>query len=123
MCFARLGMVKKKSQKSRKEIKPVKNADGFTSEIIEIELNFEHAPSEKKTHPQMTKYEYTTLIYGQFMYFCATGKVPETTNPSLSLIQIATLEIDRKNTTLVVQRKLTDGTIENWKVQDMILPR
>ena len=84
--------------------------------------------TEKKTTPYMSAYEYTALIRARALQLGTPDAEPKIElnpeNPEeYDPINIATEEIKRCLTTLIIRRTLTDGSVEDWHPRDMIYPR
>ena len=95
-----------------------------TSNIVE-EV---YVPVEKpkKTSPYMSQFEYCALISARVAQL--TSRSPEWNTPKIPIedydpLVIATKEVRQKLVSLVVRRKLPDGSYEDWPIKDMIFPR
>lgn len=98
-------------------------------ESSEIMIEEHYVPeNNKKTNPYMSIYEYTALIRHRALELGTPGSKPNIElnpeNPQeYDPINIATKEVQMGLTSLIIRRTLTDGTTEDWKPVDMILPR
>lgn len=113
---------------SKPSVKKAPAVTEYTSETIAEE---EYVPSEvtKRTPPYMSQYEYCALISARAAQL--TSRSPEWNMPKIPIeevgsydpLVIATEEIKRRLVSLVVRRKLPDGTTEDYLLKDMIFPR
>jgi DNA-directed RNA polymerase subunit K/omega len=98
----------------------------YSSETIAEE---EYVPTEttKKTSPYMSSFEYCSLISARIAQL--TSRSTEWNTPKIPIedsydpLVIATKEVRLRLVSLVVRRKLLDGTKEDWLLKDMIFPR
>lgn len=98
------------------------------SKIDVLEEGYAEPVNEKKTTPYMSDYEYTALIRARALQLGTPDAEPKISlnpeNPEeYDPINIATEEIRRCLTTLIIRRTLTDGTTEDWHPRDMVFPR
>ena len=75
----------------------------------------------KTTRPYITKFEKTKII-GIRATQIENGDKPLIVVPEqiISSIQIAELELKNRVIPLIIRRKLTNGTFEDWKLNDFI---
>jgi len=91
-----------------------------SKEIVNKDITYRNYYKQKKiTKPFMTKYEKTKLI-GIRMQQLANGCDPMVDYSDLiSLREIVEKEIEEKKIPLMIRRFLPDGTIEDWRVEDL----
>lgn len=97
------------------------------SDIVEEE--FSYCEQEKRTTPYMSQYEYCALISARIAQL--TSRSAEWNVPKIKLetpddydpLKIATKEVQACLVSLVIRRRLPDGTTEDWLLKDMIFPR
>ena len=106
-------MVKEKRKKRSGNKKYVEN---------KIELEFYPVKKEPLTNRQMSQYEYAHLIHSLCISMIASQSVPPEYPPYMSITEIAQREIDKKASTLVVQREV-NGKTEYCDLSELILPR
>lgn len=79
---------------------------------------------ERKTNPNLTKYEYTNIIgtRTEQLERCATPliNVYSYLNPLISTIDIARLEFKLGLLNYNIRRPFPDGTYEEWSIREMI---
>ena len=75
----------------------------------------------KKTHNFLTKFEKAKII-GIRSQMIANGAKPCISVPKniTSSLDIATLEFEQKKIPLLIRRKLTDNSFEDWRLEDFI---
>ncbi len=97
------------------------------SEIISEEEYIAPKPKPKKTSPYMSVYEYCSLISARAVQIGVSPennpRVPLTTPEDYDPLVIATREVHANLVTLIIRRRLPDGSIEDWMPKDMIFPR
>ena len=76
--------------------------------------------SSHRTSQNMTIYEFSALVTARAIQL--TVDSPKGNYGTFNPIEIAKGELRDRLTTLVVRRKLPDGTIDDWKASDMIMP-
>jgi len=116
------------SRKTKPKTKSVKPLVEVSSEPITEE---EYVPTEveKKTSPYMSHFEYCALISARVAQLTSRSlewnmpKIPISPSESYDPLIIATKEINQRLVSLVVRRKLPDGTTEDWLLKDLIFPR
>ena len=94
------------------------------SSIVEEEYVSDEAV--KKTTPYMSTYEYSALISARVAQLTSRSSewnVPKIKIDSYDPRAIATAEVRQKLVSLVVRRKLPDGSTEDWPLKDLIFPR
>ena len=98
-----------------------------TSVIVEEE--YVPVVIQKRTPPYMSQYEYCALISARVAQLTSRSiewnmpKIPITSPEGYDPLIIATEEVKKRLVSLVVRRRLPDGTTEDWLLKDMIFPR
>jgi DNA-directed RNA polymerase subunit K/omega len=99
------------------------------SEAI-IEEEYVHTIAPKRTSEHMSDYEYAALISARVAQL--QSRSPEWNVPKIPIeeginghdpLVIATKEVNQRLVSLVVRRKLPDGSKEDWLLKEMIFPR
>ena len=97
------------------------------SEIISEEEYVAPKPKAKKTSPYMSVYEYCSLISARAVQIGVSSenepRVPLLTPEDYDPLVIATREVHANLATLIIRRRLPDGSTEDWMPKDMIFPR
>lgn len=77
--------------------------------------------NQKKSHNFLTKFEKAKII-GIRSQMIANGARPCVNVPKdvTSSLDIATLEFEQKKIPLLIRRKLTDNSVEDWRLEDFI---
>lgn len=77
--------------------------------------------NQKKSHNFITKFEKAKII-GIRSQMIANGSRPCVDVPKniTSSLDIATLEFEQKKIPLLIRRKLTDNSVEDWRLEDFI---
>ena len=77
--------------------------------------------NQKKSHNFLTKFEKAKII-GIRSQMIANGSRPCVDVPKniTSSLDIATLEFEQKKIPLLIRRKLTDNSVEDWRLEDFI---
>lgn len=110
---------------SRKKAKPKKLPEPQDFDVVEEEFVQPKIP--KRTQPHMSPYEYCALISARVAQL--TSRSTEWNMPKVPIdgnydpLIIATKEVNLRLVSLVVRRKLPDGSTEDWSLKDMIFPR
>ena len=79
--------------------------------------------ADKKTNPYMSIYEYTALISAWTSRIANTGDATDYLDGSKDPAVTAREEVDQHKATLIIRRKLADGSTEDWRPKDMHFPR
>ena len=77
--------------------------------------------NQKKSHNFLTKFEKAKII-GIRSQMIANGAKPCINVPKniTSSLDIAILEFEQKKIPLLIRRKLTDNSVEDWRLEDFI---
>ncbi len=94
--------------------------------LLESDPNFAKFEVEATTTPHrslpfLTKYERSALISERAVLLAHphTKMTLPYVDPSWSLIEIATREVDQKTLPAILRRTLPNGKLEHWKLQDL----
>ena len=99
-----------------------------SSETI-VEEEYVPTKEQKKTSPYMSQYEYCSLVSARVAQLTSRSlewnmpKIPITSPEDFDPLVIATKEVQQRLVSLVVRRKLPDGSTEDWLLGDLIFPR
>lgn len=116
---------------SQIEKDPAKSVTKIVTEVFSdiIEEEFSYCEQEKRTTPYMSQYEYCALISARIAQLTSRSaewnipKIKLETSSDYDPLKIATKEVQARLVSLVIRRKLPDGTTEDWSLKDMIFPR
>ena len=109
------------SKNKKRHPEAVVNTTATDDDEISFEV-IESLPqvSSHRTSQNMTIYEFSALVTARAIQL--TVDSPKGNYGTFNPIEIAKGELRDRLTTLVVRRKLSDGTIDDWKASDMIMP-
>lgn len=92
-------------------------------ELLE-EVEYEPIKKQRKTAPFMSQYEYAALIAARAAQISSkNGTIPYIITEDRDPITIATEEVKKKLVTLIIRRRLPDGTTEDWRPSELQFPR
>lgn len=95
----------------------------MSSEEFEIVEDCNVSNSNRKTNPYMSIYEYTVLISKWASHISNTGEGSGYLEEGKDPVLIAKEDVDNHRATLIIRRKLPDGTTEDWRPDEMYFPR
>jgi DNA-directed RNA polymerase subunit K/omega len=79
--------------------------------------------SKRKTNPVMTKFEYAYMVSQRAVMIENNSPLMNPKTNLVSAIDIAKEETELKLNPIIIQRKLPNGSIEEWKCSELSLPR
>lgn len=88
-----------------------------------LDDTIEETAKVKKTGPYMSIYEYAALISAWTSRIANTGNATGYLDGEKDPAVTAKEEVDNHKATLIIRRKLPDGTTEDWRPKDMHFPR
>lgn len=91
-------------------------------DLIPVDKSYElYYTKPKTTKPFLTKFEKAKVL-GVRAEMIASGSPSTVTVPKgmTSAYEIAKLELEKKRIPLMLKRQLADGTVELWRMEDLI---
>lgn len=87
------------------------------SEEVEIEIIRE----KRITSPYMTKYERARILGTRAVQISMCAPIMIEIENELDPLEIAKKELNEKKIPFVIKRRLPDGSVELWPIQDLII--
>lgn len=76
----------------------------------------------RKTSKYMSKYEKARVLGTRAMQISMNAPILVETNGETDSFRIAQKELRERKIPMVIRRHLPDGTYEDWKVSELIIP-